>query len=79
MKSVEDRIVAATVHGIIAAVIETVGSEKAKVCASRSISIVRQYLAGEVIDGLTIAEVEQETVAMLNDTFGEENTDHVYN
>jgi hypothetical protein len=72
-KSVEDRIVAATVHGLIAAANKYVGgphTPEAAAFADRAIELTKEYLAGEEIDEITMNDYwTQGTVDMLNETF----------
>jgi hypothetical protein len=74
-KSVEDRIVASAIHGIIAAANEKWGEEAATDIAERAIELTEKYLAGEEVDDFTMNEFyTNATIEMLNETFtGQEN------
>jgi hypothetical protein len=77
MKSVEDRIVAAVVHGLVQAHVEEVGRDDGTF-ADRAIEIARLYLKGEKIGDYSMKEYEDEngenTTGLLNLEFSNEGT-----
>lgn len=72
-KSVDDRVVAATVHGLIAAANEYVGgpyTAEAEKFANRAIELIQRYLNGEEIDDIRMdANWTSGTVEMLKTQF----------